>query len=356
MGASCSLDPGSEEVEECGKRLSESSWASEDLSCSSKMRKDEVACRGSPEWAGPADSQRAVSLDAAESAAAMSNQALVRSTALEDLTCVDDRSSWVNPAEEKVIGEQPEAAAAAAATLPTCSSEPRSDVLQAELGWRKAPERDSLLTKVPSGAAAQKSSSDSSSHTASHSKADICDDSDTPSTVVPTTGTAELQKTSPRSSPSTKSLVPVFKGLFAVLSPPQFNSCHSFPFQMQLLLCVPPHSPSNFCLRTQQPPPTHTPPQEKLVVLPPHFSFWFHGSVFAAPLAVQPSAHKNKPLFWFAQRRCACCVAVRTWRGSPAEKKKKTPFHWSAGGTQRVNVVFASLQLKPRWITALQIR
>lgn len=218
MGASCSLDPGSEEVEECGKRLSESLWASEDLSCSSKMRQDEVACRGSPEWAGPADSQRAISLDASEPAAAMSNQALVRSTALEDLTCVDDGSSWVNPAEE-VIAEQPKEAAAS--TPPGCSADPQSDVLQAEPGWRKASEGDSLLTKVPSGAAAEKSSSDSSLHTASHSKPDICDDSDTPSAVVQTTGTAELQKTSPRSSPSRKSLVPVpvFKGLFAVLSP-----------------------------------------------------------------------------------------------------------------------------------------
>lgn len=247
MGASCSLDPGSEEVEECGKRLSESLWASEDLSCSSKLRPDEEACRGSPEWAGPADSQRAVSLDASESAAVLSNQALVRSAALEDLTCVDDRSSWVNPSEE-VIAEQPEEAAAAASTLPACSSDPQSDVPQAEPGWRKPSERDSLLTKVPSGAAAEKSSSDSSLHTASHSKTDICDDSDTPSTVVQTTGTAELQKTSPRSSPSRKSLVPVpvFKGLFAVLSPPQLTPSTNFSskcsFYCVLCCTLPPNS------------------------------------------------------------------------------------------------------------------
>lgn len=227
MGASYSLDPGSEEVEECGKRLSGSFWASEDLSCSSEMRQDEVAGGGSPEWAGPADSQRAASLDAAESAAAMSEQALVRSAALEDLTCVDDRSSWVNPAEE-VVAKPPEGAAAP--TFPACGSDPQSDVVQAEPGRRKASEGDSLLTSLPSAAAAQKSSSDSSLHTASHSKAHICDDSDTPSAVVQTTGTAELQNTSPRSSPSRKSLVPVpvFKGLFAVLSPPRLTPSTNF--------------------------------------------------------------------------------------------------------------------------------
>lgn len=295
MGASCPLDPGSEEVEECGKRLSESLWASEDLSCSSKTREDEVASRGSPEWAGPADSQRAASLDASESAAAMSNQALVRSAALEDLTCVDDRRSWVNPAEE-VIAQQPAAAAAAAA-----SSEPQSDVLQADLGWRKAPEGDSLLTNVPSGAAAQKSSSDSSFHTGSHSKADICDDSDTPSAVVQTTSTAELQKTSPRSSPSKKSLVPVpvFKGLFAVPSPPQLTPSTYFSSKCSfycVLRCTLPSKIPPLDATTPPPPLFLPPPRRSLLSSLPTFRFWFHRSIFASLLVLQPSPHKNKPL------------------------------------------------------------
>lgn len=295
MGASCPLDPGSEEVEECGKRLSESLWASEDLSCSSKTREeDEVASRGSPEWAGPADSQRAASLDASESAAAMSNQALVRSAALEDLTCADDGSSWVNPAEE-VIAQQP-TAAAAASTFLACGSEPQSDVLQAGLGWKKPSEGDSLLTDVPSGAAAQKSSSDSSFHTGSHSKADICDDSDTPSAVVQTTGTAELQKTSPRSSPSKKSLVPVpvFKGLFAVPSPPLISVPNAAS-----TVCYAALSLQNSASGRNKPPPplppSSPPPRRSLLSSLPHFfRFWFHRSIFASLPVLQPSPHEQQ--------------------------------------------------------------
>lgn len=227
-------------MEECGKKLSDSSWASEDLSCSSKTRQEEPTGRGSPEWAGSVDSQRAISLDASESAAAMSNQTLVRSTALEDLTCFNDRNTWVNPAEV-LITKQTEAVAAAAS---------QADVLHAELGqgWRKGSERDGLLANVPSGAAAEISSVESPSQTGSHSKPDICDDSDTPSTVVQTTGTAELQKASPHSSPSRKSLVPVpvFKGLFAVLSLPQLTPSTNFIYKCSFycVLCctLPPNS------------------------------------------------------------------------------------------------------------------
>lgn len=221
MGASCSLGPGSEGVEECEKRLSDSSWASGDLSSSSKMKQEELGGRGSPEWAGSADSQRAISLDACESAAEMSNQALVRSAALEDLTRVDDRSSWVNPAEA-LIAQQSEEAAASAFAGGSADSQP--DVPHAEAGRRKGSERDGLLAKVPPGAAAENSGVESPPQTASRSRPDICDDSGTPSAVVPTTGTAELQKESPQSSPSRKSLVPVLKGLFAECS--SVNSFH----------------------------------------------------------------------------------------------------------------------------------
>uniref|UniRef100_A0A674P8F3 Microtubule-associated protein n=1 Tax=Takifugu rubripes TaxID=31033 RepID=A0A674P8F3_TAKRU len=203
MGASCSLDPGSEGVEECGKRLNDSSWASEDLSSSSNMRQEEVASRGSPEWAGPADSQRAISLDASESAAEMSNQALVRSAALEDLTRVDDRSSWVNPAE---------AAAAAAASAFTGSSDSPPDVPHAEAEGKgsegKGSERDGPPAPAPSGAAAEGGGVESPSQTGSRSQPHIRDDSGTPSAAVQT---SELQKGSPQSSLSRKSLVPVLK-------------------------------------------------------------------------------------------------------------------------------------------------
>lgn len=213
MGASCCLDPGNEGVEECGKRPNDSSWASEDLSSSSKMRQEEVAGRGSPEWAGSADSQRAVSLDASESAAEVSNQALVRSAALEDLTLLDDRSSWVNPAEA--------AEAAAASAFTDGSSDSPPDAPHAEAVRRKGSESDGPLA----GAAAESSSVESPSQTGSRSQPDIWDDSGTPSSVVQTAGT-ELQEGSPQSSPSRKSLVPVLKGLFP--SPPPLTPATNF--------------------------------------------------------------------------------------------------------------------------------
>lgn len=294
MGASRSLDPGSEGVEECGKKLSDSSWASEDLSCSSKTRQE--APGGSPEWAGSADSQRTISLDASESAAAVSNQTLVRSTALEDLTCFDDRNSWVNPAEA-LIAKQAEAVAAAAS---------QADVLHAELGQKKGSERDGLLAKVPSGAAAEISSVESPSQTGSHSKPDICDDSDTPSTVVQTTGTAELQKASPQSSPSRKSLVPVpvFKGLFAVLSLPQLTPSTNFIYKCSFycVLCctLPPNSaygPNN--------------PRTSLLSSLPTVAFGFHRSIAASLLVMQPLLHKQNPILCFFPALlgcCACCI------------------------------------------------
>ncbi|KAM7370401.1 hypothetical protein PAMP_009954 [Pampus punctatissimus] len=105
MGVSSSPYPGNETVEECGKRLSDSLWASEDLSCGSEIRRDVPANRGSPERSGAVDSQRAISLDASECLTEISNLSLVRSTALEDLTSIGDRRSWVNQGDEETSDE-----------------------------------------------------------------------------------------------------------------------------------------------------------------------------------------------------------------------------------------------------------
>ncbi len=241
MGASCSPDPGNEAVGECGKRLSDSLWASEDLSCGSEIRRDIQASRGSPEWTGSVDAQRAISLDASECLTEMSNLSLVRSTGLEDLTSIGDRRSGVNQGEELVSEQDGEAADGAA--FKSCSDsgsknitpetqrppytqslshsgfDSHSEDLHPAHGSRIISEKDSLFTKMPSGTATENSSSDSSLHRASYSKPDISNDSDMRSNVAQTTGTAELQKTPPQSSPARKSLVPVaiFKGLFAVI-------------------------------------------------------------------------------------------------------------------------------------------
>ncbi|XP_044035952.1 microtubule-associated protein tau isoform X3 [Siniperca chuatsi] len=226
MGASCSLDPGNEAVGECGKRLSDSLWASEDLSCGSEIRRDVPASRGSPERTGAADSQRAISLDASECLTEMSNLSLVRSMALEDLTSIGDRSLWVNQGEE-LDSEQTKDGVTAdrdsgsknispetqqpphTQSLSHSGFDSHSEDPHPARSSRNISEKDSLFTKMPSGTATENSSSDSSLHRASYSRPDISNDSDMRSNVVQTTGTAELQKTPPQSSPARKSLVPV---------------------------------------------------------------------------------------------------------------------------------------------------
>lgn len=251
MGASCSPDPGNEAAGECGKRLSDSLWASEDLSCSAEIRRDAPASRGSPEWTGAADAQRAISLDASECLSEMSNQALVRSTALEDLTSIGDRSMWVSEEEEQTkdggtadgvhAGNRPETQRPPRSPdLPPTPSDSHSEDPHPENNFS---EKDQLFTKVPSGTAAENSSSDSSVHAASFSKPDISGDSDTRSDAVQTTGTAELQKTTPQTSPARRSLVPVpiFKGLFAVVltvqSPLQLTPPTSFIYNAAAPVC-----------------------------------------------------------------------------------------------------------------------
>ncbi|XP_068162248.1 microtubule-associated protein tau-like isoform X2 [Antennarius striatus] len=227
MGASCLPDPGNEVVGECGKRLSDSMWASEDLNCRSEIRRDVLDSTGS---SGASDSQRAISLDAAECLTEISNISLVRSTALEDLTSIGDRCQWVDPGEE-LDSEQPKDGATEDGEASKSSSDsgntttspqtqrvpfsPTHPVVDSHLkdlhpsrDGCDFSRKDSLFTQMTCGEQHETSSSDSL-NTAGYSKLDISDDSDMKSDVVQTTGTAELHKTTPQTSPARKSLVPV---------------------------------------------------------------------------------------------------------------------------------------------------
>jgi len=242
MGASCYLDQGNKAVAECGKRLSESLWVSEDLSCSSEMRRDEETSRGSPEWTGAADSQRAISLDASECLAEISTPpgtSLVRSTALEDLTSIGDRSLWVNREEELISEQTKDGLTADGAALMSCSdsgsnsippetqpapqaeslSQPGIDSDPEDLhpahSSRNISKKVSLLTKLPCDTEAE-NSSESSLRCPGYSKPDISNESEMSSSVAQT---AELHKSASQTSAARRSLVPVavFKGLFAVV-------------------------------------------------------------------------------------------------------------------------------------------
>lgn len=253
MGASCSLDPGSEaasglddgRVGECGKRLSDSLWASEDVQAS----------RGSLEWTGVADSQRAISLDATECLSGISNPSavcLVRSTALEDLTSIGDKG------EELISGENTEDRLTEGAASRPCSESgahgappqtqpqthswsgsglalhseepPPCDLSSQALSCRNTPDADTPLTNTQSDTATENNTSDSWSHRVADSKSDICNDSEMSSAAL-TTGSAQLQKTR-QSSPARKSLVPVAisKGLFC---------CHIHQFRTSPLQLIP---------------------------------------------------------------------------------------------------------------------
>lgn len=240
VGASCSQDQGDDVVSESGKRLTDSLWASEDLSCRSEIRRDAQAGRGSPEWAGAADCQRAVSLDASECLTEMSNlsgPSLVRSTALEDLTSIRDRSMWCNQGEE-LISEQTKDGLTTDCVALKYSSDSESKNMTQETQQTPLTQslsqsnfdcysenisrnvsKDSLFIKMPCVTVAENGSGDSSLHSDIYSKPDISNDSETRSSVAQTTGATELQKTPPQSSAARKSLVPVavFKGLFAVM-------------------------------------------------------------------------------------------------------------------------------------------
>lgn len=234
--ASGSPDPGSRAAVESGKRLSDSRWTFEHLGC----RSETEAGGGSPEQIGAADSQRAISLDAAECLAETSNPsgtALVRSTALEDLTSIEDRILWVNQREEQTK-ENP---SADGENSHFCVDSKSRDVQQSprkrsptqsrfnseELLPTHISEEDRLFTKQPREPEAE-SSADSSLHKESHSDPDISNQKGSRAAQPP----AEPQKSSSQSSAARKSLVPVavLKGLFAVRPHPLqfFNSSHSF--------------------------------------------------------------------------------------------------------------------------------
>ncbi|CAL8308438.1 unnamed protein product, partial [Boreogadus saida] len=95
--------PGAEEEDagvmmkdESGRSMTDPSWPSQDPGCSAAAG-DPLAHGGSP---GVPDSQRAISLDAAE-CLEESNQALVRSAALEDLTAIGEKKRlWGDPGQE----------------------------------------------------------------------------------------------------------------------------------------------------------------------------------------------------------------------------------------------------------------
>lgn len=294
MGASCSPDPGNEG--ECGKRLSDSLWASEDLSCGSEIRRDVPTSRGSPEWTGAADAQRAISLDAAECLTEMSNLSLVRSMALEDLTSIGDQHLWVSEGEELVSAQTKDGVTADGAALKSCSDSESKNINPekqqllhtqslSHSGFdshsedphpahisRNISEKDRLFTEMPSGTATENSSSDSSSHRASYSRPEMTD-SDMRGNVAQTTGTAELQKTPPQSSPARKSLVPVaiFKGLCAVIftssESSSVNSFHFFLLQRSFycMLCC-----------TLPPMDVFYDRRRSLLSSLPTLAFWFH--------------------------------------------------------------------------------
>ncbi|XP_059892696.1 microtubule-associated protein tau isoform X6 [Gadus macrocephalus] len=95
--------PGAEEEDagvmmkdESGRSMTDPSWPTQDPGCSAAAG-DPLAHGGSP---GVPDSQRAISLDAAE-CLEESNQALVRSAALEDLTSIGEKKRlWGDPGQE----------------------------------------------------------------------------------------------------------------------------------------------------------------------------------------------------------------------------------------------------------------
>lgn len=233
--ASSSPDPGKKSVGECGKRLNESLWASEDLSCRSEIKQHTEATRGSPEQTAAADSHRAISLDAAECLAEMSSQpgtSLVRSVALEDLTVIEDRSLWENKEEEQikdmVTAEGAElkfhsdfrsknipSETLEKQRLSKSGFDSHSEVLPPTHITGSISEKRRPFTK-PSCDPEAENSSESSSHRASDSKPDIS--TDLQKSSVAQTSSQPLK--CPSQSPAARrSLVPVaiLKGLFAII-------------------------------------------------------------------------------------------------------------------------------------------
>ncbi|XP_024913550.1 microtubule-associated protein tau isoform X7 [Cynoglossus semilaevis] len=237
VGASCSEKPEDTAEEECGKKLSGSLWASEDLSSRSGFREDMPATsRGSPEWSGAVDTQRAISLDACECLNGdLSGTALVRSAALEDLTSIDDRSTWVGPEGEELVTEQTKDGLTSDVTALVSHRDTESKIIQETqdtLQSKSLPrskldspsedlspaestvnicEEGGLVAKIPCDRVAENGSSESLSHRDVRSDTDIClSESEMRGCEAQTTVTTELQKTPPlQTPPAPKSLLPV---------------------------------------------------------------------------------------------------------------------------------------------------
>ncbi|XP_043957779.1 microtubule-associated protein tau-like isoform X10 [Gambusia affinis] len=228
MDTSSSPDAGIKSVGEFGKRLSESLWASEDLSCRSELRQDIEASRGSPEWTAAADSQRAISLDASECLAKMNDTPatfLVRSAALEDLTAIEDRSLWGNQEEEQikdglsVKGAETKCHSdSRSKNIPSETKQSLQEQRLSESGFDSHSEdlppthitgsisgKHRPFTKPPCDAEAE-NSSESSPHRASDSKPDISNDLQKSSVAQ---ASSQLQKCPCPSPAARRSLVPV---------------------------------------------------------------------------------------------------------------------------------------------------
>lgn len=186
------------------------------------MRRDSEA---GPEWSGAADSQRAISLDASECLSEMSNlpgACLVRSTALEDLTSIQDKSLCVNGRE--VVSEKTQEVLNADGGHSQSSSDSSKNLpSEAQQGWPPSgfrsedlqpthvSEEDGLFTKQPRDAEADRSC-DSSPHKDSRPQPNTSNEWMNQST--------ELHRAPSQSSADRKSLVPVSvsKGLFAAVN------------------------------------------------------------------------------------------------------------------------------------------
>ncbi|XP_061564040.1 microtubule-associated protein tau-like isoform X2 [Cololabis saira] len=230
MRAACSQESGNMVEGDCGKRLSDSQWVSEDLGCRSELRRDMETSSTST-----ADSQRAISLDASECLAEGNSPpgtSLVRSAALEDLTSIGDRNLWLIQATDDNSEQLNDGVITDGTTLKSCSdsgskvitsgtqqtpqtqslsqseSESHSEDFHPEQRGRNTCDNDCLSSELPCDPGAE-GGGESSLHRASYTKPGICNESETRSNVAQTAGTAGLQKTPSQTPAARKSLVPV---------------------------------------------------------------------------------------------------------------------------------------------------
>ncbi|XP_077959049.1 uncharacterized protein LOC120819595 isoform X7 [Gasterosteus aculeatus] len=201
VGASCPPVLGNEAAGECGKRMSESLWASEDLGSGPEVRREDGG--------SPADSQRAISLDASECLSERSDltgTSLVRSEALEDLTSIGYKGSRVPQGEEPLVSE--DRAALKSGDVPLEAQHDQSLSLS-DSQWEEPPSAgDTSQNECPSSKmTSENSSGDSWLDRPGHSKPHISNESDW--SVAQTTGTAKLQNPPPQNPQARKSLVPV---------------------------------------------------------------------------------------------------------------------------------------------------